>query len=239
VFAALSRGTSATLIDTRLYLPSGWVEDAKRCAAAGVPAAARQAKSKSQPALAMVHHNRRLGVRFSWVGMDGGYGEEPALLRVLADDGETFVADVHKDQVIYMDDPRPQVPPSPEGRGRKRTRRVAQTTPMRVNAWPQSQPDSAWQRLCLRDSSKGKLLVDVLHRPVWLWDGEEAQARCLRLLVRGKVTACMEIKYSLSNAAAATPVHRLAQMRGQRYWVERAFQDGKGQTNLDHDQARA
>jgi hypothetical protein len=33
-------------------------------------------------------------------------------------------------------------------------------------------------------------------------------------------------------------VQRLAQMQGQRYWVERAFQDGKGQAGLDHYQAR-
>jgi SRSO17 transposase len=46
VFAALSRGASATLIDTRLSLPRCSVEDAKRCEAAGVPEAARQVNSK-------------------------------------------------------------------------------------------------------------------------------------------------------------------------------------------------
>jgi SRSO17 transposase len=238
VFAALSRGALVTLIDTRLYLPGCWVEDAERCAAAGVPEAARQAKSKAQLALEMVRHNRRLGVRFAWVGMDGGYGKEPALLRALADDGETFMADVHKDQVIYLEDPQPQVPPSPAGRGRKRTRRLPQSDGRRVDAWAQSQPESAWKRLHLRDSTKGELLIDVLHRRVWLWDGKEAEARCWHLLVRREVTAREEIKYSLSNAPAATPVQRLAQMQGQRYWVERAFQDGKGQAGLDHYQAR-
>ena len=238
VFAALSRGASATLIDTRLSLPRCSVEDAKRCEAAGVPEAARQVNSKSQLALEMVRDNRRLGVRFRWVGMDGGYGKEPALLRALADEGETFVADVHKDQVIDLDDPRPQVPSSPPGRGRKRTRRIAQTEPTRVDAWAQSQPESAWRHVRLRDSTKGELRVDVLHRQVWLWDGQEAQARCWHLLVRREVMAREEIKYSLSNAPAATPVKRLARMQGQRYWVERAFQDGKGQAGLDHYQAR-
>ena len=36
------------------------------------------------------------------------------------------------------------------------------------------------------------------------------------------------IKYSLSNAAADTPLLRLAQMQGQRYRVERSFEDAKG-----------
>ena len=41
-----------------------------------------------------------------------------------------------------------------------------------------------------------------------------------------------------SNAPAETPVWRLAQMQGQRYWIERQFQDGKGQVGMDHYQAR-
>ena len=117
VFAALSRGPDATLIDTRLYLPKCWTNDAARCAAVGVPKAARELKSKPQLALEMVRHNRRLGVRFAWVGMDGLYGKDPALLRALERDGATFVADVHKDQRIDLADPRPRVPATTPGAG--------------------------------------------------------------------------------------------------------------------------
>jgi SRSO17 transposase len=87
VFTALSRGALATLIDTRLYLPKGWVDDARRCVLAGVPKGARALRSKAQLALEMVRANRRRGVRFAWVGMDGGDGKEPALLRALDADG--------------------------------------------------------------------------------------------------------------------------------------------------------
>jgi hypothetical protein len=40
------------------------------------------------------------------------------------------------------------------------------------------------------------------------------------------------IKYTLSNAPVETPLPRLAQMQGQRYWVERAFEDAKGECGL-------
>lgn len=238
VYAALSRGSLSTLIDTRLYLPASWVKDKGRCAAAGVPTKARCAKSKPEQALEMVRHNRRLGVRFSWVGMDGLYGKDPALLRALEDDGETFVADVHKDQYIYLADPRPFVPITPPGRGRKRTKRVAQSEKVRVDEWTKTQPESAWKRVTLRDSTKGKLQVDVLHQRAWLWDGTEAKTRHWHLIVRREVKARDEIKYSLSNAPEHTTLQRLAQMQGQRYWVERSFQDGKSQAGLDHYQAR-
>jgi len=228
----------STLIDTRLYLPSSWAEDKGRCKAAGVPTNARCVKSKPQLALEMVRHNRRLGVRFSWVGMDGLYGKDPALLRALEGDGETFMADVHKDQYIYLEDPRPVVPASPPGRGRKRTRPVARSEKVRVDQWTKAQPDSAWRRVTLRDSTKGKLQVEVLHRRVWLWDAKEARPRHWHLIVRREIKARDEIKYSLSNAPENTALQRLAQMQGQRYWVECSFQDGKSQAGLDHYQAR-
>lgn len=238
VYAALSRGSLSTLLDMRLYLPASWAKDKERCGAAGVPNRARCVKSKPELALEMVRHNRRLGVRFSWVGMDGLYGKDPALLRALEGDGETFMADVHKDQRIYVEDPRPCVPASAPGRGRKRTRPVAQRDCARVDEWTRAQPDAAWTRVTLRDSTKGKLQVEVLHQRVWLWDGKEDQARHWHLIVRREVKARDEIKYSLSNAAPDAPVQCLAQMQGQRYWVERSFQDGKSQAGLDQYQAR-
>ena len=67
----------------------------------------------------------------------------------------------------------------------------------------------------------------MLHRDVWLWDGEEVQARHWRLIIRRECTERKENKYSVSNAPKSTTVHRLAQIKGQRYWIERAFEDGK------------
>src|SRR4051812_49910779 len=64
------------------------------------------------------------------------------------------------------------------------------------------------------------------------WDGEEAAARCWHLVVRREVGAPKRIKYSLSNAPAETSLECLAQMQGQRYWVERAFEDAKGECGL-------
>ncbi len=107
-------------------------------------------KSKSDLALEMVRHNRSLGVRFNWVGMDGGYGKEPAFLRSLDNDGEIFVADIHKDQHIYLENPRPVIPERTSARGRKPTTLVAQTACARVDKWVASQPESAWKRMRLR-----------------------------------------------------------------------------------------
>lgn len=171
VFAALGRGTRATLIDYRHYLPERWSEDVPRCKKMGIPESFCQFKTKSELALEMVRHQRQQGIQFAWVGADGGYGKEPAFLRGLDDMDEIFVVDVHKDQLIYLEDPEPVIPQRKNNpRGRKTSRYQAQTQPVRVDNWKEAQPEEAWRRYKLRDSTKGELIVEILHKRVWLWD---------------------------------------------------------------------
>jgi hypothetical protein len=92
-------------------------------------------------------------------------------------------------------------------------------------------------RCVLRDSTRGELRVDIAHRRVWVWDGAEDTPRCWHLVVRREVKSEKTIKYSLSNAPVDTPLLRLAQMQGQRYWVERTFEDAKGECGLADYQA--
>ncbi len=238
VFAALGRDHRVTLVDERLYLPEQWTDDPERCEQAGIPEGFRCFKTKVALALEMVEHQRRIGVRFSWVGADGFYGNDPAFLRGVDALGEVFVADVHCDQRIFLEDPKPTVKKKKGKRGRKPTKLEAHAPAIRVDRWQSEQPDEAWQRVKVRDSSRGELEVDVLHRRVWLWDNEERAAHCWHLIVRREVNAPQEIKYTLSNAPAETSVKRLAEMQAQRYWVERAFQDGKSECGLADYQVR-
>ena len=237
VFGVLTDGRRHTPIDVRLYLPNRWLEHPERCDRAGVPEAARTKTSKSEHALDIVRAARQRGVRFSHVGVDAGYGKEPAFLRALDEANEVFVADVHRDQRIWTQDPGLHVPAPAPGRGRPSKKRQAAVAPVTVEAFAKGLPAQAWIRCVLRDSTRGPLQVDIAHRRVWVWDGEEAQARCWHLVVRREVRSAKTIKYSLSNAPADTPTHSLARMQGDRYWVERAFEDAKGECGLADYQA--
>jgi SRSO17 transposase len=237
VFGVLTDGQRHAPVDMRLYLPKRWIEDAARCDKAGVPPAARVLTSKSQHALDIVRQARARHMRFEWVGADAGYGKEPAYLRALEDMGEVFVADVHSTRRIWTGRPELAVPPHQPGRGRPATKRQASADPVTVEALVKGFGAGDWTRQVLRDSTRGELRVDMAHRRVWLWDGEEDAPRCWHLIVRREVKSEKTIKYSLSNAAADTPLLRLAQMQGQRYWVERSFEDGKGQCGLADYQA--
>jgi SRSO17 transposase len=80
--------------------------------------------------------------------------------------------------------------------------------------------------------------VEALSQRVWLWDGAETTAQCWHLIVRREIGVTDEIKFTLSNAAAETPLERLAVMQGQRFWMERSFQDGKSNGGMADYQVR-
>jgi len=237
VFAVLGYKEHAVPIGYRLFLPESWINDKKRCLEAGIPREHIEFHRKHDLALQLVIQARMQGVEFSWVGADSLYGEDPYFLRALDQMHEIFMVDVHKDQHIYLQDPKPFVPAAKPGKGRKPKKLKAQTKPMRVDKWAEKQPDDRWQRTYVRDTTKGKLLVDILHRRVWLWDGEESKAHCRHLIVRREVRG-NKVKYSLCNAPASTSVRRLAFMQAQRYWIERTFQDAKNQCGMGEYQAR-
>jgi SRSO17 transposase len=232
VFAVLTDGARHTPVDMRLYLPQRWIDDPARCDRAEIPPEARTMRAKTDLALAMVRAARAREIRFGWVGVDGGYGKQPAFLRALDDMGETFVADVHGPQRVWTEPPGLHVPPPQSTRGRPPSKPQAAMDGIAVDKLVAGFGADEWSRCTLRESTRGPLRVDIAQRRVWVWDGEEAAARCWHLLVRREVGAPKKIKYSLSNAPADIALERLAQMQGERSWVERAFEDAKGECGL-------
>jgi SRSO17 transposase len=166
VFGVLTDGQRHAPIDMRLYLPKCWIDDPARCERAGIPLDARRLTSKSEHALDIVRVARARGMRFEWVGVDAGYGKEPAFLRALDDRDELFVADVHRTQRIWTERPVLAVPPSRPGRGRPAQKRQTSVEPVTVESLVKGFGAGDWTRCDLRDSTRGVLRVDIAHRRV-------------------------------------------------------------------------
>lgn len=166
VFGALGRKDRVSLIDARLYLPKEWTDDPRRCEEAGVPKAEQVHRTKLELPQEIVRHARATGVRFEWVGMDGLYGQSLELLESLQAQGEIFLAEIHADRHVYLRDPAPYLPP--QGAGRKRVRYHSDAQAIEVRKWVKKQPASAWCKKTLRNTTKGDLIVEMLHRRVWL-----------------------------------------------------------------------
>lgn len=236
VFAAVVRDRVAAAIDAELYVPERWFADAARCQAAGI-AEDMEFRTKGEMALSMIQRLRREGLRFGFTVFDGGYGHLPWLLRALDDERETFLAEVHSDQAIYLSHPSPAVPQRVSAKGKKPCRLQAKIAPVNVADWTAAQPSSRWRGLSVREGEKGDVVAEYLSERIWLWDGTEPRARCWHLLVRREIDGS-KLKFCLSNAKPNARLRRLADMQASRHFVERAFEDAKGACGMAQYQVR-
>ena len=238
VFVALGCHDRATIIDTRLFLPEAWTNDKDRCLKSGIPEVEIKHRTKPELALELVNSARTRGLDYNWVACDGLYGNTPEFLRELDQIDQIFVADVHCDQTIYLDDPKPYVPARKSKRGRIPTQLKSVVEGTRIDKWAKSQAENVWEEMILRNSTKGLIRKEVLHRRVWLWDGDEKQAQNWHLVVSRDPISKGQYKFSISNACAETSKQRLAYMQNQRFWIERALEDCKSEVGMADYQVR-
>ena len=236
VFGILAEGRFATAIDTRLYLPKEWTDDAQRCDKAGIPQSERVFKTKSQLALEIVEQARRNGVRFGWVGADAGYGSGPDFLFALADAGHTFLIDIHKSFVIYGVGRQLRIH-EPSSNGQKARRLISARESLSVEEFVQACSTKDWRLYNVRQTTRGSLKLRVLRKSVYVWHKQSGQGRRYELLVTENLDG-QDRKYSLTNQKSSTSTQRLSWMQRQRYWVERCFEDGKSQCGMADYQVR-
>lgn len=194
-------------------------------------------RTKGQIALDLLLRLRREGLHYSHVVFDAGYGHLPWLLNDLDDEGETFLAEIHADQGIYLENPQPAVPERTTPRGKAPKMLRAQADVQTVAAWARAQPESAWRRLSVRTGEKGEVIAEYLTRRVFVWDGRAPRARRWHLLVRREIGG-KKLKFCLANAKPQASLRRLASMQADRHFVERAFEDAKGTCGMADYQAR-
>ena len=152
---------------------------------------------------------------------------------------ETFAADIHKNQIIYPTDPRAARPgPRRRGAGGPHGCKRKPLVSGSISGWHNSPSKPHGQRMAF-----------ARQHP---WQADCGSVEPARLAVgrRGNHHAVLaphcpprdqgadEIKFTLSNAAADTPLERLAVMQGRRFWVVRSFQDGKSNCGMVDYQVR-
>ena len=240
VFSVFGRDSLCAINDFRLFLPKEWTDDKKRCQLAGIPTHAyRKHQTKIDLALQMIAEAKDQQLNFNWIGADGFYGRDSHFRRSIAKMGLTFMVDIPRDTVIYLQNPKPAVPEKLSSKGRKPTLLKAQVKGIRLDKWLSEQAENDFEKLTIRKAKKGALKAQFIHARIWLWDGKSRKAESLHLVVRkDKGTTQSKVKYSVSNAAKETAIQRLAYMQSQRYWIEREFQDAKSQVGMADYQVR-
>jgi len=94
-----------------------------------------------------------------------------------------------------------------------------------------------WKVCNVRETTRGSLKLRMLRKSVDVRDKQSEQARRYELLVTENMDG-EDRKYSLTNLNPSTSTRRLSWMQRQRYWVERCFEDGKGQCGMADYQVR-
>lgn len=117
VFLAYFKGDKRILIDERLYLPEKWINNKERCLKAQIPSKEIVFRTKYDLGLEMIDNAIKEGIPFSYVTMDGFYGENPILLTELENRGLTFVADIPINTKVYVQEPIVEIPEKKEIEG--------------------------------------------------------------------------------------------------------------------------
>lgn len=215
------------LVDTRLYLPKEWTKETARLDKAGVPQAARAYRTRHQLALEMLENNGA-ALPHRWIAGDDEMGRPYWFRRRLEALGEQYVLAVPSNTTIRDLE---TAPPALSGRGR-RPQRPWQP----VEAWSQSLDDQAWDRIDVRDGSKGPLVVEAVKRRVVSrthrrQQGDQETLVVLRYRDRDQAQV-VKVDYYLSNAVPETPLGEFARVAKAEHRMEECLQRSKSEAGL-------
>jgi len=167
-------------------------------------------------------------VQFACLVFDGFYGRDSHLLEFIEQRGLTYCAEVPCNTNVFTQKP------SGDSRPKKITRHTLSAGELARQIV--ADPARPATHVALREGENGLLMARVWAQRVWVWPAHQPSPRELWLLVRKMGDD--SIKISLSNADAATPIHRLARWQGSRYHIERAFQNAKSHLGMGQYQSR-
>jgi len=241
VFACLSNGDFASMVDARLYLPEDWCNDPVRCHEAGIPKGDRVFKTKLELALDIIHQQIQNGISFDYIGADGYYGNDANLARAIDQLGYIYMLDIHSDQKIYLDQPELFLPERKSTKGPAPKRLKATTPDMTVSEYMESLQPADWEKIVVRNTTKGKLTGEYHFARVFIWNKNTNEIEPRMLVIRKTKSAknTVEIKFSFTNANLEQYTHRaLAYMQAQRFFVEHCIKESKQILGIDQFQTR-
>jgi SRSO17 transposase len=231
-------GEFQTLIDTDLYLPEEtWHQDRERCREAGIPDTVVY-RPKWQIALDLLTRSCAEGIRLKFVTADEEYGGTGGFREGVSAMGLVYVVEIPRLISGWTKTPLVHFPSGENSPGRPRTQPylASDAAPARrVDAlWERGGP--SWETFHIKNTEKGPVVWEARiarFSPAKNGlPGEEGWLIVARNVLDG------EVKYFLSNAPETTPVEILLHVAFSRYWVERLFEDGKGEVGMDHFEVR-
>ncbi len=215
VFLAYAARKGTAFIDRELYLPQEWAGDSVRRAEAGIPEEVTFAK-KSELAQKMLKRAFEEGVPCRWVTADEVYGNDRELRRWLEQEKHSYVLAISSNQYVWWHGLRQR----------------------QVGTLVKEVAEEDWQRLSAGDGAKGPRIYDwaILKLPPI---GPVLPSGWGRwLIIRRSIDKPEEKAYFVAAGPERTRLPTLVRVVGQRWKIEIAFEEAKGETGLDEYEVR-
>jgi SRSO17 transposase len=211
VFVAYASNKGAAFIDRALYLPEEWANDPKRRAEAGVPQEVAFA-NKIELAKRMLERAFEAGVPARWVAADAFYGRSHEFRAWLEEWGRAYAVMVSKTNMV------------PLGGRKKKIERLAERL-----------PEDAWSEVLPAEDSD--------ERRPWEWaclglaaDPKKGMSRWL--LVRRGSDDPEDLAFYQAYGPEDTSLEELVRICRNRWAIEVAFEEAKGEIGMDHYEVR-
>lgn len=238
VFLGMVTEKGHAFLDAGLYLPEDWFDSdyEERRKKTGVPEE-QTFKTKNQIASSLLQNFHDKGLlKTTWVGVDAGFGSDPAFLRSLPE-GLHYFASIRSNTRVLLNAPIWETP-AWSGRGRKPLPALS-SQPVTV---AEIAREAVFTEVIRPSASFGieRVFVSRLRvfrvpkspddpvSPEWLFlfrsESQNDQGTC---------------KYVFSNAPENTPLGILVQVSSLRWSIERLLLEGKSLLGMDHYEHRS
>lgn len=187
----------------------------------------------------MKHQSNQID--FDFVSADGYYGNDADFARKINELGYLYMLDIHVNQSIYIEPVELEIPARKSTKGPTPKKLKATKPAISVTDYMSELTDEQWQKLTVRNTTKGKLTGYYHFAKVYIWNKSIDQIEQRLLVIRKTMTTEKEteIKFSFTNANLEqyTP-EVIAYMQAQRFFVEHCIKESKQILGIDQFQTR-
>jgi SRSO17 transposase len=226
VCMSLASEKGHALVNTRLYLPKEWTRF--RQIAAGVPKEHLKFRTRHELALIMIKE-QRADLPHGWIAGDDEFGRSSRFRKALNDIGERYFLAVPSNTLVR--DLEVEI----EYSGRGAPRKMPYES---VAEWTQSQCECGWQRVVVREGSRGPLEVDVLICRVQAKTVSRVGLQERLVVIRYVNVDKIQHDYYLTNASDSVSAAEYARVSKLGHTIEDDFRDAKSQCGLADYQVR-
>ncbi len=245
VHAGYCVGDFHCVLDSDLFVPASWANDAERRREVHVPEAVGH-RSKAEIALAQIERALANGIRVAAWTFDEHYGMSYRFLDALDRLGQTYVAEVPCTFRGWTKEPAVLHRPTPQETRRKGPKRKFPR--LAKTAAPVSEvrnllthspafTGQPWTPIHIKDGEKGPIVREVKAVRFFM-RREGLPTRAHWLIVARDPQRPDEVKFFVSNASPGSPLEWLLHVAYSRWPIEQCFREEKDELGFDHFEVR-